>query len=268
MLVSERRRLLVEVVQGLGAARVEELAKQLGVSGMTVRRDIEDLVADDRLVKVQGGVRLPSDGAISAWQTSLGRHRPEKEAVAVAAAGLVDPGFTVGVSGGSTAWCLARHLRKVPGLTMVTNSLAVADLFDEAPRAGAVADSAAVVLTGGVRTATRALVGPVAVRSLTGLHCDVVFVGVNGIDPAAGLTTPNLMEAETDRALLATGARAVVVADRSKWRTVSLTTIVDLDAVDVVVTDDGLAPAEVAILRGHVREVVLAPRIPTTSTAG
>jgi Transcriptional regulators of sugar metabolism len=94
----------------------------------------------------------------------------------------------------------------------VTNSLQVADVLHRSPR-----PDLTVVLTGGVRTPSDALVGPVAVNAVRSLHLDVLFLGVHGIAADVGLTTPNLLEAETDRALVAVSARLVVVADHEKW---------------------------------------------------
>ncbi len=79
----------------------------------------------------------------------------------------------------------------------------------------------------------------------------MVFLGVHGMDPDAGLTTPNLLEAETDRAMVAAGGRLVVVADHSKWGETGLSTIADLAEVDVLVTDalpDGLELPDLDVL--------------------
>ena len=100
----------------------------------------------------------------------------------------------------------------MPDLTVVTNSPPVAELLHD--RGG---DDLTVILTGGVRTPSNALVGPVAVAALRTLHVDTLFLGVHGIDERAGLTTPNLVEAETNRALVACARRVVVCADHSKW---------------------------------------------------
>jgi DeoR/GlpR family transcriptional regulator of sugar metabolism len=116
-----------------------------------------------------------------------------------------------------------------------------------------------VVLTGGVRTPSDALVGPVADAAIRSLHVDVLFLGVHGMDPVAGLTTPNLAEAETNRAFLAHAQKVIVVADHTKWRTVGLCTFGPLSAVDVLVTDDGIDQEARAVLGDTVGELVLAP---------
>ena len=99
-----------------------------------------------------------------------------------------------------------------------------------------------VILTGGVRTPSDALVGPVADATLASLRVDRTYLGVHGLD-AAGLTTPNLAEAATDRALMACAAATTVLADHTKWGVVGLARIAPLDDVDTLLTDDAL-PAD------------------------
>ncbi len=259
MLVPERRDLILEEVRRRGAVSVADLALHLDVSGMTVRRDLDVLAADGLLEKVHGGARVPATRSQElGFEANVSRQRVQKEAIARVAAELVRPGMAVGISGGSTAWTLARQLRDVPGLTLVTNSLRVSDLYRGAVRGDEQA-AATVVLVGGIRTPSDALVGPVAVRSLEVLHLDVVFLGVHGLDAQAGLTTPNLLEAETDRAFVEAGRQVVVVADSSKWGVVGLTTIADLDAADVVVTDDGLSTEGREVLQSQVGRLAMAP---------
>jgi DeoR/GlpR family transcriptional regulator of sugar metabolism len=260
VLVAERRSRILAEVRRRGAAAVSDLAETLGVSEMTIRRDLDSLAADGIVDKVRGGARTPRSGdRIEPDFTAQSRRQSvEKEAIARRAAALIEPGMSVGLSGGSTTWALARELRAVADLTIVTNSIPVADVFARPDRADE-PYTQTVVLTGGVRTPSDALVGPVAVRSLEQLHCDIVFLGVRGMDLTAGLTTSNLLEAETNRALVAAGGRAVVLADHTKWGAVGLTTIVDLTDVELVVTDEGLAPEAQESLRAHVADVWIAP---------
>lgn len=256
MLAAERQALILDDVQLRGAATVGELAVRFGVSEMTIRRDLDALVARGALDKVHGGAtsrRSPSTDE-PGFRTKQLRQQAEKQAIARAAARLVEPGSAVGLSAGTTTWTLARQLRAVPRLTVVTNSIRIADELHDDDRT-----DLDVVLTGGVRTPSDALVGPVAVSSLLQLHLDVVFLGVHGIDPHAGFTTPNLLEADTDRALVAAGRRLVVVADHTKWGTVGISTIAPLDGADVLVTDDGLPADARDAIADRVGELILAP---------
>lgn len=258
MLAAERRSRILSEVRRSGAVSVAELASALDVSDMTVRRDIDALAEDGLLDKVRGGATTPRvEGAELGFAAQARRETAEKRAIARAAAALVEPGMSIGLSGGSTTWALAQALRGVAELTIVTNSLPVADVFARPDRADE-PYSQTVVLTGGVRTPSDALVGPVAVRALESLHCDLVFLGVRGVDLQAGLTTSNLLEAETDRALVAAGRESVVLADSTKWGAVGLTTIVDVDEVDRIIVDEGL-DAEARSAIGALTELTVAP---------
>lgn len=255
MLVTDRRRRVLDEVRRYGSVSVRELAGRLAVSEMTIRRDLELLDAEGRLRRVRGGATSPRahDTEEPAFAETTRRHTAEKEAIARAAAELVRPGMSIGLSGGSTTWTLARELRQVPDLTIVTNSLRIGDEF-----AGGDAQHT-VILTGGIRTPSDALVGPVAVQALQSLHCDVLFMGVFGMAADAGFTTPNLMEAETNRALVQAARRLVVVADHSKWDRVGLSTIAELAAADVLVCDDNLPADAQEDLDTQIQRIVLAP---------
>jgi DeoR/GlpR family transcriptional regulator of sugar metabolism len=177
----------------------------------------------------------------------------QKQAIAAAAAAFVEPGSSIGISAGTTTFELARAVRGIPDITVVTNSVPVAQLLHEASTPGQT-----VVLTGGVRTPSDALVGPVAVAALRSLHVDLVFLGAHGIDPEAGLTTPNLVEGETNRALVDCARRVCVLVDHTKWGVVGLSTFLDLAHVDLLVTDDGLSGRARTVLAESVRELVIA----------
>ncbi|GMA22532.1 hypothetical protein GCM10025864_02910 [Luteimicrobium album] len=114
------------------------------------------------------------------------------------------------------------------------------------------------MLIGGERTPSDALVGPLAEAALATLRVDVAFLGAHGISPNAGLTTPNLAESATDRALVASAAQVVVLADHTKWRATGLSRWAALDDVDVLVTDDGLSEPDQAEARELVGRLVVA----------
>lgn len=254
MLVTDRRRRVLDEVRRYGSVSVRDLAEHLDVSAMTIRRDLEQLEAGGALRRVRGGATMPraSETEELAFAETSHRRIAEKEAIARRATELVRPGMCVGLSGGSTTWTLARELRDVPDLTIVTNSLRIGDEFT-------VGDARrTVILTGGIRTPSDALVGPVAVHALEQLHCDLVFMGVHGMDTGAGFTTPNLMEAETNRALVRSTQRLVVVADHSKWGKVGLSTIAELSAAHVLVTDGHLPAGARAELAARIGQVLVA----------
>ena len=245
MLARQRQAFILDRVREDGAVRVADLVRELGVSDMTVRRDLE--ILDERGCSRRSTAarrRSPAPPCSSpgfALKSAL--QQSEKDAIADAAVALVEPGMAIAVSAGTTTYALAQRLAYVPGLTVVTNSVRVADVLHQAGRT-----DQTIILTGGVRTPSDALAGPFAVAALRTVHVDLVFVGVHGMDQRSGFTCPNLLEAETDRALIEAGRRLVVVADHSKWGVIGISSIARLDQADVLVTDAGLAPEARAIL--------------------
>ena len=255
MLAQQRQSRILEVVRHHGAAKVSDLVARFGVSDMTIRRDLDALARRGLVDKVHGGATTPSGGSTDepGFQAKSLREQAEKQAIAGAAAELVRPGQAIGLSAGTTTWTLALLLRDVPGLTVVTNSLPVAVALHEGGR-----PDQTVVLTGGVRTPSDALVGPVAVGALRSVNLDTVFLGTHGMDARSGFSTPNFLEAETNRALVQAGRRLVVVADSTKWGVVGIATVAPLERADVIITDDGLTRDARQLLWEHVDEVVLA----------
>jgi len=264
LLAEQRRALILEEVRRRGGVRVNELTRRLNVSDMTVRRDLDALARQGVLEKVHGGA-VPVPGASThepGFEAKSGLEPNAKKDIARAAAAMVAPGSAIALSGGTTTYALAQHLLDVPGLTVVTNSVRVADVFHTARSTGGARDGrtgpATVVLTGGVRTPSDSLVGPVADAAIRSLHFDVLFLGVHGISVEAGLSTPNLAEAETNRRLVRSARRVVVVADHTKWGTVALSSFASLSEVDALGTDGGMPRAGRAEIREHLPELVVA----------
>jgi DeoR/GlpR family transcriptional regulator of sugar metabolism len=253
MLAQQRQAEIVARVRSEGAVRVADLVAELGVSDMTIRRDLEVLAERGLLAKVHGGATVARSGSTDepGFAAKADLQRPEKMAMATRAAAMVRPGSAIGISAGTTTAELARRLVNIPDLTVVTNSVRVADVFYRADR-----PDRTVVLTGGVRTPSDALVGPVAVAAIRTLHPDVLFLGVHGMSQRAGFTTPNLLESDTNRAFVASAERLVVLADSSKWGTVGISSIASLADANVLVTDSGLPKDAREVLRDHVGELV------------
>ncbi|GAA2051561.1 DeoR/GlpR family DNA-binding transcription regulator [Williamsia deligens] len=258
MLPAERRRRILDVLDREGTARVTDLADELNVSEMTVRRDLDALQDDEALHKVHGGaVARHNRGEEPRSAAKAVRETAEKRAIAACAADLVEDGMTVAVSAGTTTLEVARLLRDRAGLTVVTNSIPIfAELSD--PDAAHRRDRPQVVLTGGTRTPSDALVGPVADASLASFRVDVTLLGVHGLDVDAGLTTPNMAEAATNRRLIDIGRTLVVVADHTKFSEVGANVIAPLDRTDTLVVDDGLSEPARIVLGRRIRDVRIA----------
>lgn len=254
-LAQQRHELIVSQIRRSGSVRVADLAEQLDVSEMTVRRDLDALDDAGLIVKVHGGATMRVERASDepGFAAKSRRNIHEKRAIAASAAVLVAPGSAIGITAGTTTVQLAAELVHLPDLTVVTDSIPVADVFHATPR-----PDRSVILVGGERTPSDALVGPIAVAALERFHLDAVFMGVHGMHRRAGFTTPNVLEAETNGAFVEATDRLVVLADHTKWGVAGLCTIARLDAAAVVVSDDGLDAAAVEILEERVDRLVLA----------
>ena len=237
MLARQRQTLILERVRETGAVRVADLVRELGVSDMTVRRDLEILDERGLLEKVHGGATTISGAPSSSpgSRRSPRCSRPRRTRSPTRPSPSSSPGWRSACRRAPRPTRSRSASRDVPGLTVVTNSTRVADVLHEVGRA-----DQTIILTGGVRTPSEALVGPFAVAALRTVHVDLVFVGVHGMDPHSGFTCPNLLEADTDRALIEAGRRLIVVADHSKWGVIGISSIARLDQADILITDAGI----------------------------
>jgi DeoR/GlpR family transcriptional regulator of sugar metabolism len=264
MLAPQRQAVIAERVRRCGAVRVAELVEEFNVSDMTIRRDLEALAERGLVSKVHGGATAVDIGSTEepGFATKSLQQKAAKEAIAAAAAKLVKPGQAIALSGGTTTWTLAQHLIGVADLTVVTNSVPVADVFYRSGRT-----DQTVILTGGIRTPSDALVGPFAVSALRTINVDILFLGVHGMHATTGFTTPNLAESETDRALIAAARRLVVIADATKWEIVGIRTIASPQEAHVLVSDAGLPEAARSAMRAGVGQLIIAGEQPSRETS-
>jgi DeoR/GlpR family transcriptional regulator of sugar metabolism len=147
LLAEQRRALILDEVRRRGGVRVNELTRRLNVSDMTVRRDLDALARQGVVEKVHGGAVpvLEASTHEPGFEAKSALELTAKEDIAREAARLVVPGSAIALSGGTTTFALAHHLLQVEGLTVVTNSVRVADVFENALRHGAAPATAATV---------------------------------------------------------------------------------------------------------------------------
>jgi DeoR/GlpR family transcriptional regulator of sugar metabolism len=230
---AERRQLILEMVRANGAVSLRELARVVQTSEVTVRRDVRALEAEGLLDRRHGGAVLPGGFTReSGFPQKSHLATAEKTAIADLAAGLVEEGEAIVVGAGTTTQELARRLARVPGLTVVTNSLLVAQALAHANRVE-------VVMTGGtLRGSNYALVGSGAEQSLQGLRVSRAFLSGSGLTAERGLSTSNMLSASVDRALVQAAAEVVVLADHTKLGTDTMFQTVPTDVITRLVTDE------------------------------
>jgi DeoR family transcriptional regulator of aga operon len=232
----ERLSVILDRVAEHGSVEVSDLASALGVSGATVRRDLQALSSGRLLVRTHGG-------AVARLIDAAGgpSHLAEKRRIGAAAAGLVDHGAVVGFTGGSTALEVARALAHRSDITFVTNAINIASELVGRP-------GLRLVVIGGIVRSSFELVGPAAEAMLANYHFDIAFIGVDGLTPQEGCTTHDEMEAQTDLAFLRRARRSIVVADSSKVGKVTFARICTVTDVDDIVTDSGITDEQLRSL--------------------
>ncbi|MFV0128118.1 DeoR/GlpR family DNA-binding transcription regulator [Streptomyces sp. HMX112] len=230
------------MVRANGAVSLRELARVVQTSEVTVRRDVRALEAEGLLDRRHGGAVLPGGFTReSGFPQKSHLATAEKTAIADIAAGLVEEGEAIVVGAGTTTQELARRLARVPGLTVVTNSLLVAQALAHANRVE-------VVMTGGtLRGSNYALVGSGAEQSLQGLRVSRAFLSGSGLTAERGLSTSNMLSASVDRALVQAAGEVVVLADHTKLGTDTMFQTVPTDVITRLVTDDPPAHDERAL---------------------
>jgi DeoR/GlpR family transcriptional regulator of sugar metabolism len=249
-LAARRRQRLVLLVESRGAARLDELSAALGVSQATVRRDLNLVSAAGRLRRVHGGA-VATDQRIDEphFEVKAGAAAAEKERIAAAAVRLLAPDDTVYLDSGSTVLAVARLLHGWNHLTVVTNSLPVAnELVGRGPRV--------IVIGGELRATSRAFVGPLTRLLLDDLHVDRALMGTFALSLEDGLTTTDPAEAFTKQIVLSHAREVILLADSTKLGTRSFVRAGRLDDVDVLVTDAGIdAPTARTLGRRGVRVI-------------
>jgi DeoR family transcriptional regulator of aga operon len=242
----ERLSTLLDLLGQRGKVDVDDLAGEFDVSAATIRRDLDHLAEQQLLTRTRGGAVANNVAYDLPLRYKTARHAPEKERIGRAAAALVGRGSVVGLNGGTTTTEIARALvthsdvntrSDVPALTVVTNALNIADELTVRPQVK-------IVVTGGVaRPQSFELMGPLATRILDEIALDIVFLGVDAIDPQLGAYAHHEGEASINR-LMATRAKQVVVAaDSSKLGQHAFAQICPIAQLDMLITDDAASPS-------------------------
>lgn len=244
MLNEERRRLILDMLKRDGRVLVEDLARHFRTSQVTIRKDLDLLQAKGHIQRSHGGA-LPTQKSVLDDPTLRQKsklHHKEKLQIAAAAARMVKEGQVVILDSGTTTTAIAHALRKFESLTIITNAVNIA-----AELSGS---SLEVILTGGtLRKNSFSLVGPIAEETLHRLNADILFLGVDGFDLHYGLSTPNLLEAKVNRAMMDVARVTVAVCDSSKFGKRSLSSIAPVSEIQHLICDRGIPKSDLAALK-------------------
>jgi DeoR/GlpR family transcriptional regulator of sugar metabolism len=252
----ERRNFILRSLEEGESVAVGDLAETLGVSPMTVRRDLAELERGGMVRRVHGGA-IPARGRSyePPYPLRSAQASRAKEAIGAAAARLVAGGDTVALDIGTTTWQVANHLLNRGHLTIVTPSVHIANLFLFEP-------DVRLILAGGImRPGEGSLIGELTQYAFGRLFVDKLFLGVGCIDATVGLSEYNWDDALTKQAMIRSAKEVIVVADATKFGKVAFAHVARFGEIHKLVTDS-LPPIPIlaALERARV-EVIVAPAL-------
>src|SRR6516165_5809405 len=251
MLVEDRRKQVLELVKERGFITLTDLAREVGVSESTARRDLDHWQGRGVLKRVHGGAMSVEDGqGLPALEARANSQVEEKRRIARTAAARVRDGEAVMLDGGTTTLELARLLVGRP-LQVVTNSLPIANLFANSR------ETDLVMLGGYVYPSTGVALGPLTIQMMKGLHVQRAFLSVAGIT-AKGLFNSNPLLVETERQMMRCADEVTVLADHTKVGRQALAYLCAISAIDTLIIDHELSAVQRKLLRGAGARVVIA----------
>jgi len=254
LLIEERRRRILDLLNSNEHVTVSDLVETFGISAVTIRGDLDALDEQGGLVRSHGGaVRRLNPLQDYPIQVKEILHHGAKVRIAQAAARLIRSDQKIILDSGTTTAEIARQIKqsKFSSLTVITNALNIAMELANLPYVSV------IMLGGMLRQMSYSLVGPHAEQILGDLNADHAFLGVDGLDPELGLSTPDVFEAKLNALMIRVSRQVTVVADSSKLGQRSLSVISRVENVDRVITDTKAPPDLVGAFRAHGVEVML-----------
>jgi len=243
-----RRQQMLSFIQAHEFARIYDLARQFGVSEVTIRSDVDILARTGGIRRVRGGaMRIVEAVPEVDYEARAASYLPEKRLIGQAAAAMLSPGDSLILDVGTTAMAIAHAIvdrHDLTNLTIFTPGLNIALALERAiPRVE-------VVVTGGtLRPQQHSLVGPVSTLILERIRATFAFIGCNGVDPSFGIMGLSLPDAALKQAILRAARLGIVVTDASKFKQTSLVRVCGFEDVDMIMTAGSPDPAAVAAVR-------------------
>ena len=246
---------ILRLLQSQGFVSFRQLCASLDASSATIRRDLERLEADGRISRVRGGARLTGEAAAerlvgAPFEINRARYAAEKAAIGRTAASICRPGEALIIDGGTTTFQMCAHLEPLQS-QVLTNSLHI--VGELLPQPG----TRVSVPGGAIFREQNIILSPFEDDGLSRYHASKLFMGAAAVGPR-GLMQADVVLVQAEQKLMDKADTLIVLADSSKFRTSASFLVCGLDAIDVVVTDAGITPAEIGMLQEHGVEVVVA----------
>jgi DeoR/GlpR family transcriptional regulator of sugar metabolism len=229
----ERYLLILQMIRDQQKMSIVDLSRELGVSAITIRRDLKDLVDRGMVHRIYGGAIIAQSTPIdSPILQRLNEDKEIKTKIGQAAAALIQDGETVFIGSGSTTTYVAKQLVNRKGITVITNALNVGMEL-------AASEGVTVVVVGGMlRPSELSLIGHIADQALRELRVDKVIMGIQAISTYSGLSNDYLPEVMTDRAIFAMAQEVILVADNTKFEKVETGYVAPINGIKTLITDN------------------------------
>jgi DeoR family transcriptional regulator, fructose operon transcriptional repressor len=249
-----RQQEILALLRARGSCRVGSFARQLGVSEMTVRRDLQALEAEGRIVRTHGGATLAERVAFEfSFLQRTQAHAAAKQAIAAAALELLGEASSVMLDSGTTTLALAALLRARTGLTIITTSLPIASALQFSP-------GIELLLLGGfLRRDAPDLGGPLTEANLENLRADIALIGADAIDAMGNVYNNSLAVGRMLQKMAASAGRVCVLADGSKLGKTGLMRFGQLSQWAALITDEGADKSQLKSLRAVGVTILVAP---------
>ena len=234
----ERRDRIIQALREHDEVSVLELSRQLGVSEVTTRKDLQVLEEQGYLTRVRGGAVVSGRGQLELRFAARQQiNLEEKRRIAAKAVELIQPGNTVFIDGSTTAFQMTRLLRNMHSLTVITTGLYAALELSFAP------DVTTIVVGGILRRRTSSLVDTLSPNLLRRLHVDIAFMSCRGFSAEQGMMESDLREAQMKRAMAENAGRRVALLDHAKYGETHVATSLLPEEINLLITDRKLPAA-------------------------
>jgi DeoR family transcriptional regulator, fructose operon transcriptional repressor len=255
MLAEERRQKILEQVSAdeRGSIQVAELTRIFGVTGMTIRRDLEILEKESKIRRVHGGaVGITTELTWAPFSERRKEFINEKRQIGKLAAQLIKDGDRIALDSGTTTMQIVRNLGPFNDLTAVTNSLSIAAVLSQ------IISGKLIILGGEIRLDEMCVVGSIPVNQVSQYNFDKAFIGTTGFSLEKGVTDSLLPEAEVKRAMIKAAREVILVADSSKWNNKRFIRVAELKAFHKIISDKKLDKNVIKIIQDQGIEVLIA----------
>lgn len=253
MLKKKRQAHIMEVLIKEEAMSVSELAELLDVSSVTIRKDLNELEQAGKLYRSHGKARIINPFTLNRSVSEKEKMAPEqKDAIGREAAKLIDRDDSIIIASGTTVHALARNIKPIHRLTVVTASLQVSVILSQD-------ESNDIIQLGGMlRHSSLSVVGQYSKSILENCSFSKLFIGVDGIDFNYGFTTTDMREAELNQQMMRAAQKVIVLADSTKFGRRGFAKICNIEDIDMIITDSGINPNVVKQIKEHGIEVIVA----------